>query len=390
MNSKGNGGVALIFSLTEEQIYGKSSKDDLYKFFMQSRFPFHENCKETIIVVRRRRYFSKKIQPVGLPVLTAYQLAQKYSDAPLRLLYRSIFSVFDELKFQKLRFVHEIKRIILEIESHFMKSLFNEILAKERNPLYLVATQTFYNKLPDFFSFCDKRSTKIMIWYSINSEVISKDTTSEPKSLHHSLVENIDLHYAWNSFHKEWLEERGARKVEVKKSMVFLPYPESVTFNQQPKSMNSLRFAFFDVTPFQNANSIYTTDAAINSVQSFIDFGRDLSNLRNIRIEILIKPKRRYSKKASKRYISQLQSWSSRKEITLLDSSTNLYDLISSADIVVAFPYSSPVLIAQELRVPSAFFYVSDEGWFLKREFFGIPVIQDVHALRSWITSQLN
>ena len=43
-------------------------------------------------------------------------------------------------------------------------------------------------------------------------------------------------------------------------------------------------------------------------------------------------------------------------EIDIIDSRKNLYDLISNSKLVIGFPFTSPVVIGQELNKPSIFY----------------------------------
>ena len=43
-------------------------------------------------------------------------------------------------------------------------------------------------------------------------------------------------------------------------------------------------------------------------------------------------------------------------EICIVNSDINIYNLIKSSKLVIGFPLTSPVVIAQELNIPSCFY----------------------------------
>lgn len=63
-----------------------------------------------------------------------------------------------------------------------------------------------------------------------------------------------------------------------------------------------------------------------------------------------LKPKRRYSNLHAKDYISLVRELSDEGLLELVPASANLYQTVSESDFVLAFPFTSPALIAKELQ----------------------------------------
>ena len=74
--------------------------------------------------------------------------------------------------------------------------------------------------------------------------------------------------------------------------------------------------------------------------------------------------------------------------IEILDYNENLYDLIQNAKVVVGYPFTSPVLIAKELGVFSAFY--SSSVLLQKSNLHnGIRFIQNKTSLERFLDSVL-
>jgi polysaccharide biosynthesis PFTS motif protein len=69
-----------------------------------------------------------------------------------------------------------------------------------------------------------------------------------------------------------------------------------------------------------------------------------------------LKPKRNISKSHSVDYLNYIKEKVANKEITLIGSNQNLYDLIGDSKLVIGFPFTSPVIIGWELFTPSIFY----------------------------------
>jgi polysaccharide biosynthesis PFTS motif protein len=73
-------------------------------------------------------------------------------------------------------------------------------------------------------------------------------------------------------------------------------------------------------------------------------------------LKIQLKHKRVFSKQHSSDYLNFINQKVTNFEITVIDPNQNLYDLISKSKIVIGFPFTSPVIIGQELNTPSIFY----------------------------------
>jgi polysaccharide biosynthesis PFTS motif protein len=139
----------------------------------------------------------------------------------------------------------------------------------------------------------------------------------------------------------------------------------------------------FDVTPSRlpiSQASFYSEPLMINFLENIISIQRDFYNNSLEPLTWKLKPKRRYHKTHSARYISQL----SKMNVELLDSGDNLYEITGSSNFVICVPYTSPALIAKELGVPVCYFSTASDFELL--DFIDeIPVHKSVESLKSHI-----
>jgi hypothetical protein len=74
-------------------------------------------------------------------------------------------------------------------------------------------------------------------------------------------------------------------------------------------------------------------------------------------------------------------------ELEILPQKSNLYDVIYNSDLVIAVPFSSPAVIAEELGVKSAFVCLSPENYNLINGYAGIPLITTNRQLIDFLKS---
>ena len=62
-----------------------------------------------------------------------------------------------------------------------------------------------------------------------------------------------------------------------------------------------------------------------------------------------------------KNYIKLIDQLSNQSQIYLAESEADIFDLVTSSQLVIVIPYSSPVSIANYLKVPSIYFDATQE-----------------------------
>lgn len=382
--------VMLAFSLTNEQIYGRKDLRELESFFLQSRFPFNAECDKVYVAVRfKKKRKIKHFANSRFQIKGYFEIFKEFLPNPWLLFIISILRSYRSRVILRKQLVPSLRDVYLEAESILFDKVFERIIGDNKSYLYLVCTQTYFMKIPSFFSTKRNSCSRIMMWYSINSEPIPKQTESQVFVFPPHVVQDIDLHYAWSREHKNWLQERGLENISVMGSMVFSPLPEkSPSLTIRPKA-TSLKVIFFDVTPSKKADTIYSVEASIRTLDALIQIRNDSARTSGMKIELCVKPKRSYSRNSSQEYVQALEIREKFGLVNVIDSSENLYDVIDKADLVVAAPYSSPAMIAREMNVGSVFFFLPDYGWKLKTNFFGIDSICNMKEMQEWFLQNL-
>jgi polysaccharide biosynthesis PFTS motif protein len=132
------------------------------------------------------------------------------------------------------------------------------------------------------------------------------------------------------------------------------------TANNSTASNEKIDVLVFDVTPLNNIeitrNSIYTTRESVNFINEIITCVKMLNQAYKKNYRIQLKHKRKISKNHSSDYAKFIDQKVMNFEIDIIESRQNLYDLINNSKLVIGFPFTSPVVIGQELNKPSIFY----------------------------------
>jgi polysaccharide biosynthesis PFTS motif protein len=193
----------------------------------------------------------------------------------------------------------------------------------------------------------------------------------------------------WTEQHKKYLLEYNpdARVFNVG-SILFRPKRREVEIHPLPK--NSI--LIFDVTPFDGLGT-----EVLYSKRIVTDFVEDIIFALNSCVttnNVYLKPKRNYTQKPvkdiapSKSYLEFINQLHQSKKLQILESSLNLYEIIDGALLVIGIPFTSPVILAKEMKVESIY-YIPDsaQDWIIGSIEDGIKVIQGREELTRYVRS---
>jgi polysaccharide biosynthesis PFTS motif protein len=133
-------------------------------------------------------------------------------------------------------------------------------------------------------------------------------------------------------------------------------------YNQErEKTLNdTFDIVIFDVTPKKDINisnfSIYTTDEMIKFITEILKCVESIKAQFKLEVRVALKHKREFSKHTPAEYSQFVRSRIKNKEISVVNSNQNLYGLIQSSKLIIGFPFTSPVIIGQEIKKPSIFY----------------------------------
>ena len=103
-------------------------------------------------------------------------------------------------------------------------------------------------------------------------------------------------------------------------------------------------------------NSIFTSSEMIRFINESLECVVMLNKKYGVNYKVHLKHKRKITKDHSSHYSKFISKKISNKDISIVSPNQNLYDLISNSRLVIGFPFTSPVIIGQELNKPSVFY----------------------------------
>jgi hypothetical protein len=229
----------------------------------------------------------------------------------------------------------------------------------------------------------------IMLWYSTNSDLFYKNYEKKINIEKNYLsLPYIDLHLVWYQAEKIALQRYAQGKIKAMGSIIFYPVPTI----KKPIFHNNgqIKIIYFDIPSkydptrisFSSAERLLDTYNEIKEVLGLLSLRLNLS------IDLTLKPKRKSYTLLSDHYSKLLLEDERNGIIKVVSPQNNLYNLIASNDIVIAYPWSSPAHIARELLIP-ALYFVSDpkSEWKLSKKRYGVPLIRDKIKLEQVLES---
>lgn len=367
----------IFFSLIEEQALSNTQGRSLIDFLNEDRFGFEASEKNTLIEIRKIKYVWWKKNFYATYDVALYLLFRCVDKKKLAKLY---FEISKET-FQSSRYSFSILEWKVNV---FDLKLWQEFIRGLSSDLYLLTTQSSEFKLPSaFFLPAHSNVKKIMFWYGTNTEALGiKQLHSKQHSNASQLNQYIDIHYVWDNYQNNLLKNKGLINLEVKGSITFIPRKSKKLVCQSPSLI------YFDVTPQTKANSAYTVDFCKSNLVGIVSVCNEISKEYKLRIDLLVKPKRRYRKLDSQTYIRFLEKLKDDKKIVILNENSNIYSLISSTNLTLGIAFTSPVLIAKELNVPG--FFLGLDGPRFPDMYNEVKVLTNTLDLKETILSALN
>ena len=371
----------IFYSLSFEQAFLNSNPRELKSFLEEKRFTQYLNTENVLWQVRS--WNPRRITSRGFTYDAAFYLFVRCVS------WNSIFLVTKKLvSFKNLSTtLHHryLKETYTKVFENFVWTITHDELESR---MQLVTTQSQYSGLPISFNKKYAQKTfKIMMWYSMNSQGISRDFTS-PEGINLSEVKGkIDQQLVWTESHRALLLNEGVGQVKVVGSCLFQTNHELIS----PRERTSqLRVLFFDVAPIREKvpdnikrelnlqDSLYNYDFCSLILIESISILDSFAQSRGISLNVILKPKRishRSQFNYNARYYNLLQNLIVREpRFSVASPHLNLYTMIKDADLVIGPPYTSPIFVASELNVPSCYLAFQANDWRIHKSLDSIPV----------------
>jgi len=223
-----------------------------------------------------------------------------------------------------------------------------------------------------------------MFWYSTNSSPIVKVGSEEVDyRINKELANPRILHHVWNASSQNFLYSQSVENVSIQGSILFTPRKEILT------DLGANAIVFFDVTPFKNIENYYSESRMIANIVTLCNLRKQMEIETNIQFPLYLKSKRRFMESHSEKYLKKLKELENLGELELLSESLNLYGLLKVTRLVLGSPFTSPVILANEMRIPSAYIDFGPRNYILPDVNEGVEIFVDRSKLKSYITDVL-
>ena len=360
--------TAIIFSLSYEQVFQKSSPKGIIRFLEEERFTSKVNVSKPIIEVRDLKTLWSNCPEVtydaAIYILTTLLMKKHYLT-----IYKCIKNEMAKLDKNIIFTVRDLKREM------FDKCIYSFYLSLNSSNTTLITTQSSLTSVPIMFKLSHE-NRKIMVWYSTNSKPIyAMDDLIREKLDFENIKANIDEHWVWDEDDLRFLESEGIQNARSLGAMLF---QEKILVG---RSTSKFIVTYFDVTPFDSGNGIYSERNTIAVLDNLMFLTATLNESYPGKFLLRIKPKRKYSRVHSRKYISKIHELSKHENVELISPLANLYQVVSESDFVLAVPFSSPAVLAKELGVGSAFIATGILGWDIPMESNKIVVEFQIDSL---------
>ena len=373
----------LIYSLTKEQAIRNGSIKSLSSF-LDSKGILSKSDSVVLIEIRRI-IWNKKFKTIRTTLDIPFSIFSNSFSARKRLAcWLSMCRRFHRM----ISVQDKTQQATLVMKEY----VFDEIVYSALNANCiekLITTQSHIAFQPLIFECKNQVGKRLMIWYSSNSVPIRyKDLTRKRFQLNPDVYASmcIDEHWVWTKRHKDYLTEYSQAKISVKKSMML--YEGEVSGN----SDEIYDVLIFDVTPIDDKritkNLVYSTKEMIAFVSEVLESIAELNITHGTNFTVHLKHKRKITKKHSSHYSGFISGKVKSKEISLVNPNQNLYNLIERSKLVIGFPFTSPVVIGNELNKP-AIFYCSSNLLALTRKTQKPLLLQSKNALYSYLEKRL-
>ena len=381
---------SFIYSLTPEQILSKGRTEPLREFLREPRFEKLFLGKHLVVESRKIYKFLGQNNYNGLEIVfdTSLWIAKNRLTRKtiLRIIREAVCKLFQIFRKGKQDEFQALRELVIDepVWRYFIKE------SSQTDEINIVTTQSQFLRLPyAFYIVAKNRVVRSMLWYSTNSNAIQNRKTQTLFDPQHFRFENIDNHFVWTSEQKLSLMKYNPNaKIVVAGSILFKPR-QNVEKKAQDLNRN---IVIFDVTPFDklDVEVLYNREVLTDFIEDLVSAFSSHTNTNSARI--FLKPKREYGRRLrgglshSTQYMELIGKLHRLNSIEILKPEVDLYQLVGSAELVVGIPFTSPVVLAKELNIPS-FFYVPESArdWDIAESQDGVEVINGRNQLEIFI-----
>ena len=349
--------TVLVFDLVEENIFVGGSDESFIKFFLEGPIEPLRNGQRFLI------QYSKNVPSINRSefIYCARPLIRLLVDSPLGI-FEKVRLLANHVAFLCSYFYAtlQIPQLSLIGKDFAFGNVCRELEARGLIDSIIV-TCSSHRYQPLWYRGLNR--TKIhMLWYAQNWRPITylvDQLTSEYPYLRWI---RADKHWVWTKSFEKYLQSLHARFGTVQAvGPIMWRLPPA---NLSAPPIDTVKIVIFDIPPFSNDRAAMNGEISnYNHPDNLFAFLQDLLELKSRLGDVLRRPvklclkiKRAYHKNYARKYFDLLERLRVEGKIFLEDSTTDIYDLISSSHLAIVYPYSSPAYVADHLRVSSIFY----------------------------------
>jgi polysaccharide biosynthesis PFTS motif protein len=234
-----------------------------------------------------------------------------------------------------------------------------------------------------FWALSNRAYSSHIVWYSQNNYPISYENEFRAVPFPNLRYIKADIQWVWSEGFRDFLSSLCSGSSYRVVGPIVWHLPSGIIKTKG----DTKTIVMFDVTPISQETenklgqirNFYTEKNATMFIEDIVKVASDMSKEIGVEIEVLLKHKRPHHSIHSSEYIKKVSDLVIANQLKLIDPFSNLYDLILHSDLVIVYPYSSPIILAKELR-KDAFWYdpTSTLKWML-----GAPEFSLVHGKSS-------
>ena len=370
LRSKSSPPSAIIFSLSNEQVFKNTNIDDLLGSLREERFANYYNAKDLLVEVRSIRLIFNRHRNLTIDAASS-MVVNCLKTCWYSFLLREFFKNLSGFKRRGYKNYIGLKKAILD------KSIWKTFSETMDLSLDLVTTNSTLMALPPAIE-SELKGRRIMLWNSTNFKIVEHKEVEINLMWDPKYIKNfIDIHLVWTKHDVDYM---SSIDLVSSTSVGPIPLQPKVAI---PKEMDSFLITFFDITPITSdreralgiEQNFVSEENALSDLRSFLYSAQKLLDRYGNVVKFRIKPKRAYHKTHSKRYITEIKKANREKIVKLMSPHSNIYRCVNESDLVIAIPWSAPAILAQEVSTHPFFLATKRSDWKIPQEYNGIEVI---------------
>ena len=205
-----------------------------------------------------------------------------------------------------------------------------------------------------------RRHATHMVWYSQNCIpfVYAFDPVRTQLPNHRHMA--FDETWVWTEGFGDYIRSLGTdARIHVVGPIVFYP-PKPAAGDDD----GALRVMVFDVTPVRPevahriglAYNYYSAENLLKFITDIVTAAARTEEKLGRKVRLVLKHKRSHEPTRDPGYVAAIERFTEAGALQLESPDTNVYALISRADVVIAVPWSSPVYVAQDAGKPALYY----------------------------------